>query len=885
MYANATILLAAVVFGSTLQAQAQVFHWDRAGVPVAREQGLQRNPLCATDEAGGAIVGWEDVGPAASRIVLQRIDVDGRRMWDSAGIAIASGTASKALGRLVSDGSGGAFVCWWEKRNTLDYDVFAQHVSSTGALLWTSTGVPVSAAGGDQLLCGLALDGQGGVVLAWEDHRLSGNTDIFLQRLTAAGAALWEQDGRNITATAGDQLSPVITGDNAGGAIVVWSDKRKDEDVYAQRIDFLGNAAWGAGGMAVTTLPSRQTRPQLVQSRQTQTLVFWEDFRDGASSDIWYQKLAADGRPQFPVNGVPLTKGKNNQTNLDVAPDGLGGAIASWSDFRGGATPDIYARRVDANGYATWKISGADSANGIAVSNPADIQESPCVLSDGNGGALLAWQDRRNGMDLDLYMQALYPNATIRYPANGAPLMREARNQVGMRCVPSAPGSAIFVWSDGRIADGSADIYAQRVGLTALQPDSVIFDSTTYGNERLRSVVLRNLGADTLVVTTLNLTGGQSSDYVVADMPALPFLILPRDSASIGVKFIPRDKGYRFTSMRVMYNVAGSQQYIQLAGYGLLPNLATFPGRADYGLRKVGAPADSTFRGILKNNGFGPLVIHTVRFDGANADAFSFTDLPPLPLTIRANDSIPLTVRYTPRSSVNEFAYLTVMGNGGTPVRAVYVNGTGVYPASTFAPATLRFDSSSGNTVTRSVTVKLTGTVPMQILAAGIEGTNRADFSVTLATPRTLAKGDSVIIPVRFAALYNGPRNAYLRLVTDMFAPLILVPLNGIGVRIATAADDAPAPRSLRIGQPYPNPVSLSAHGSVTLPIEGMSDAGAFAGIPVTFFNALGERVATARANATTTNSILSFSIRDLVPGVYHISIGGVASARVVIVR
>ena len=863
----------------------QTLYWPRSGAPVVRAQGLQRNPLCISDGNGGACVAWEDVGAGATRIALQRLDVTGARLWDTSGVAVTQGSGSKSLGNLVADGGGGVFVCWWEKRGTQDYDVYAQHLDGAGTVRWTAGGVQVTAAPGDQLLCDIADDTHGGVFLCWEDRRSSGDADVYAQHLNASGLPQWEANGRNLSATAGDQLFPSMIADASGGVIVVWTDKRHDEDVFAQRLDFLGNAMWGAGGMAVTNLPSVQTRPRIVSAGQSQSLVFWEDRRDGASSDIWYQKLGADGKPLFPVNGAPLTKGKNNQTNLDVTADGLGGAIAAWTDFRGGSVADIYARRVDANGYAAWKIGGADSANGLAVCTSADTQELPCVLPDGQGGAFFAWQDKRNGADLDLYMQAFYQNSTMRYPANGAILVRAENSQLGVRGISSAPGTFICVWSDGRSADGSADIYAQRIGITALKPDSVNFDSTMYANERMQPVTLRNQGTDTLFVTSLGITGGQSSDFIITDQPALPFPILPLDSAQLRVKFVPRDKGYRFTSLRAVYTIAGSQQYVQLSGYGLLPSLGSFPTRIDYGARKAGVAFDSTLRGILKNNGFGTLTVSTMRIDGANAASFEVVNAPSLPLLLRANDSIPLILRFTPHSSAGEFAYLTFMSDGASPVRAIYLNGTGVYPTGTFAPATLRFDSSNGNTLTKTVLVKQGGAVALRILGASIEGANPKDFTLSLTTPYTLSKGDSLSIPVHFAALANGPRSAYVKLVTDMFSPLILVPLNGSGVRIATSAEEAPVPARLFIGQPYPNPASISMHRVLTFPLKRVDADAAAAQQTFSLYDALGRKVAAIEGSASA--SSLRIPLEGLLPGIYRVSMdgSGAAPAKAIIVK
>ena len=63
-----------------------------------------------------------------------------------------------------------------------------------------------------------------------------------LGSVTPAAWAAWPSDPNlnvPLCTAAGDQLSPTIVSDGAGGAIVVWQDSRSgsaNPDVYAQRV-------------------------------------------------------------------------------------------------------------------------------------------------------------------------------------------------------------------------------------------------------------------------------------------------------------------------------------------------------------------------------------------------------------------------------------------------------------------------------------------------------------------------------------------------------------------------------------------------------------------------------------------------------------------------
>ena len=57
----------------------------------------------------------------------------------------------------------------------------------------------------------------------------------------------------------GDQSSPTIVADGAGGSIITWYDLRSgSSDIYAQRINAAGVVQWTANGVAICTATGEQ---------------------------------------------------------------------------------------------------------------------------------------------------------------------------------------------------------------------------------------------------------------------------------------------------------------------------------------------------------------------------------------------------------------------------------------------------------------------------------------------------------------------------------------------------------------------------------------------------------------------------------------------------
>jgi hypothetical protein len=139
-----------------------------------------------------------------------------------------------------------------------------------------------------------------------------------------------------------------------------------------------------------------------------------------------------------------------------VIDDGSGGAIVAWTDRRGGGE-DIYAQRVDINGTPQW------TANGVAICTASGAQQNPGMVTDGAGGAILAWQDDRNGTsNSDVYAQRVNNLGVVQWAANGVPVCADVNAQQGAVITSDAALGAIIAWSDLRSIFAPA-VYAQRL--------------------------------------------------------------------------------------------------------------------------------------------------------------------------------------------------------------------------------------------------------------------------------------------------------------------------------------------------------------------------------------------------------------------------------------
>ena len=379
---------------------------------------------------------------------------------------------------IVSDGSApaggvsGAIIVWTDNRGATDYDVYAQHVLASGAVdpAWPTNGRALCTAAGIQNELDVVSDGAGGAIVAWKDLRNGTNYDIYAQHVLASGAVdpAWPANGRALCTAAPSEYNPRIVTDGSGGAIVAWFESRgaTSNDLYAQHVLASGlvDPAWPVDGRAVCTAPGLQSYPQMVSDGAAGAILAWRDNR-GAGFDIYALRVLASGvvDPAWPVDGRALCTAANDQFSPQLVSDGASGAIVAWRDARSGSFYDIYAQHVLASGLA----DPAWPADGRAVCTAASYQQNPQLVADGSGGAIVAWEDERNGSTFDLYAQHLLASGAVdpAWPADGRAVCTAANDQSLPQLVSDGAAGAIVIWADHR--DGTSDdVYAQHVTAT-----------------------------------------------------------------------------------------------------------------------------------------------------------------------------------------------------------------------------------------------------------------------------------------------------------------------------------------------------------------------------------------------------------------------------------
>lgn len=370
------------------------------------------------DSSGGAIVTYAVYETLTEQdYYVQRISPAGDFLWGGRGVLIGSTGNGIPYSEAVSDSSGGAIVSWWECLPQVGGEPpscqsYVARIDSEGHVHWQWGRKVVE-------IHSMIADGVGGVIMSV----VAADAKPSLLKIDSEGNLPWGEDG--VSVGLWPERSDEMASDNSGGVIVVESTFHGSDDVYAQRVDSQGNILWQPGGVQAYTGPADQARVAS-DGAGGAIITYMRDIpcEDGVGfcdSDIYAQRIDAEGNVSWGSDGVPICTESAVVQNPQIVDDGAGGAIVFFADERA-----VWARRIDVDGYKSWNED-------VPVYNSVVLR----VASDGSGGAFcVSW---------DGVAQRLDATGTKLWGSDGVTFTPQAIDE-GLSIVPDGCGGLLISW-------------------------------------------------------------------------------------------------------------------------------------------------------------------------------------------------------------------------------------------------------------------------------------------------------------------------------------------------------------------------------------------------------------------------------------------------------
>jgi hypothetical protein len=317
-----------------------------------------------------------------------------------------------------------SFIVSWRDQRRLNYsDIYAQKFSILGEMLWAENGRVIAEGPAGSLVyqtqsnSGLAHDGNGGALIAWNDYYslVYSYFQAFITRAKPDATVAWGDPGEPIQVpdTAVPMMANPVPGanvisvewdiaaDSEGGVFVPVHHPHNIQLTSIGRFDSEGRlrTQWfdhpdEQGGTPLVLVPVVEP------GGEDGVIVVWaNNLGYGFSSILASKRIDPEAEwPTAPDSFDPVWStvqlddpALTGSANLAAVPDGAGGAIAAWVDNRTGSYR-VYAQRVDTDGNLAWGPGGITITGDLGDVNVVNL----AIATDGEGGAVITWNEQES---------------------------------------------------------------------------------------------------------------------------------------------------------------------------------------------------------------------------------------------------------------------------------------------------------------------------------------------------------------------------------------------------------------------------------------------------------------------------------------------------------
>ncbi len=431
----------------------------RSEIPVTTAKDGQFLPWVVDDGDGGVIVMWEDYRTGKDwDVYAQRVDNSGTTRWKENGIAICTADRNQRRLRMVRHDQH-AIVVWNDRRVRSNWDIYAQAVNLEGDVLWQTDGIPVCVNSADQSTQAILSDGEGGAICVWEDERRSSEfQDLYIQRINAKGEPMWAPNGIPVFPSESLQSDPILLADGLGGFYVIWWDVIGYDawHIMAYRLSFDAKPLWEAPRL-ISPAEGMQGEPRVIADGEGGFIVLWQVYENFINDQLYAQRIAPDGRKLWEDAGVPICTAQGIQKHASVVNDGEGGFIVVWRDERD-VYSDLYMQRIRADGTPVWE------QDGIPLCTAGGHQDRPFIVRTAENLFSVVWLDYREDFGEEssdaIYRQHIDLEGNLLSEENGVIISASEGKHYPPFVVTLGAGKWIVVWSNTEQDNG--DIYLEQ---------------------------------------------------------------------------------------------------------------------------------------------------------------------------------------------------------------------------------------------------------------------------------------------------------------------------------------------------------------------------------------------------------------------------------------
>jgi hypothetical protein len=419
------------------------------------------------DLKGGAFIFWEDNKSGfQNEIFFIHMDGNGKVSFQADGKKISELSGDKYSPAVSQNLPNTAVVVWKDYSNNKNGNLFAQRVYNNGNLLWGAKGVQVTPDYPELIDYSVCSDKNGNVYISYiaKADEFGSSHKLIFQKLNVNGQFQDNINGILVDNSIVRKSISHIIADNEGGAFLFWLENQNSKSVLmAQHVDSTGKQLWGKKAISISN-PNQSVLSYSVQISDFFAIYLaWQIQK--SEKEIYHQLLSLSGRQLWGTGGKIATLKKGNKTNPQVlTADST--IILSWTNEIN-KDKDIFIQKFNIKGIHRWKDDVP------VVQLPRD-QFGQKLLSDGQGGAIIAWIDKRHeSVRPDIYAQRINSSGKPLWGPLGIAIASHNNSEKSYPSIVSdLRGGAITIFKE--IRESKGEIYAQKIFNTGTYISQII---------------------------------------------------------------------------------------------------------------------------------------------------------------------------------------------------------------------------------------------------------------------------------------------------------------------------------------------------------------------------------------------------------------------------
>ncbi|RPH96746.1 T9SS C-terminal target domain-containing protein [candidate division KSB1 bacterium] len=337
-------------------------------------------------------------------------------------LVICNHAGEQTVPKVAATSDGGCYICWFDLLSG-NYDVYLQRLDGNGIPQWTRNGILISDHPQDTWITDydMTVDAADHAIIVFNDIRAGDDWDIYAYRISPAGVFVWGPDGIAISDNGDFEPSPRVTVTMGGNIVIAWQQETDAGMVVnLRKLTPAGVDVWTPNTMTLTNGINGLSIPRIAPAENDGVIV---QYLKHLGPEFWairhicMQKFDSFGTAQWPASGVVVSDagGIGVQMKPDMLADGAGGAYSYWYDSRDN-TLHAFAQHIAANGAPLW------TRNGVIVSTSGtQLQMDPalCISADNQGVMLFYMIASPNQSEWGVGGQRIGNDGTVQWTSNG----------------------------------------------------------------------------------------------------------------------------------------------------------------------------------------------------------------------------------------------------------------------------------------------------------------------------------------------------------------------------------------------------------------------------------------------------------------------------------